>query len=201
MKPIIKKSYMYITENNKTKIYNVNYNLKEILDLINDYSIKKGATLINKKSLGKISNYKNGRVIEESIKRKIQEQNSNNKSEPSNVYLYKILENESKFITTLLDSFKSYPFVIYGQPYTLINFSKIYDMLINNELSENDIEFMQILLRELDIKINRTCIQKHDLPNKTPTKVEDGIKNINLIKEIRNYKKHEPFQLIKKSNS
>lgn len=41
MKPIIKKSYMYITENNKTKIYNVYYNLKEILDLINDYSIKK----------------------------------------------------------------------------------------------------------------------------------------------------------------
>ena len=74
-------------------------------------------------------------------------------------------------------------------------------MLMNNELSESDILFMQIILKELDIKINRTCVQKHDIPNKVATKVEDGIKNINLINEIRNYKKHEPFKLIKKSNS
>lgn len=201
MKHIIKKSYMYITENKKTKIYNVNYNLKEILDLINDYSIKNGSTLIKKRSLNRISNYENGRVIEESVKKTTQEQNSNNKSKPSRLYTYKILENESKFITTLLNSFESYPFVIYGEPYILINFSKIYDMLINNELSESDILFMQIILKELDIKINRTCVQKHDIPNKVTTKVEDGIKNINLINEVRNYKKHEPFKLIKKSNS
>lgn len=113
-------------------LHEVEYDNTKIKQMINDYSIKTGATLV-KKSFFNVSASDKGRFI--SIKKIEFPKNNkiiNLSTEANEKYDYVILQNESEFIKTVIASFQTYPFVNYKHPYILLNFSKIYDIKKTN---------------------------------------------------------------------
>ena len=79
--------------------------------MINEYSLATGANVIDKKYLGSISDYPDGRIIE----KKVNHIKNRNKiiglsTDPKSIYLYKIIVNESKFIKALISSIKRIDF-------------------------------------------------------------------------------------------
>lgn len=179
--------YIYLKQNNTFAYsYLVKYDFKQILKMINDYSIKKGATIVNKTFLGSIRTCENGRIISE--KETVFPETGKItflSSGESSQYDYVILENESEFIKNLLKSFQKFDFPIACHPYELLNFSKIYDMLKNKELNGEDIKFLSRIFE--DIKIDYKSYNSYILPHGTANIETDALKNsyvLNLVNKI-----------------
>ena len=146
--------YIYISEKDGygSVLCNVDYDSNKITKMINEYSLATGANVIDKKYLGSISDYPDGRIIEKKVNH-IKDRNKiiGLSTDPKSIYLYKIIVNESKFIKALISSIKRIDFDKYRGSYILLDFSEIYSMLINNEISENDLLFLHQFFNEINI--------------------------------------------------
>lgn len=183
------KNYIYLRHGWMTYLYGAKYNVSKVINLINNYSLETGANIIEKTYLGDISSYENGRIIKETITRFDKTNQTRGLSlEPRKRFTYQIIQNESGFIKALLGTFTYYPFPKYiKDPYILINFSKIYDMLINKQLNNNDIQFLKVLLNEFTFfKENEKLY--FTLPEESHSKNKEvaSVKNSYILKFIEN---------------
>jgi len=183
----IDHKYIYLRRHNSFACsYKVKYDFKKIWEMINEYSIKNGATIVNKTFLGSIRTWENGRIISEKETIFPKSNKIIGLSLGANSqYDYVILENESEFIKNLLKSFQRFEFPIACHPYVLLNFSKIINMLKNNELSDEDIKFLGMVFKEINIDY-KSC-NSYILPHGTINVETDALKNsyiLNLVNKI-----------------
>ena len=177
-------------------LYIMEYNMDKILETINNYSIESGATIIEKTFLGIMSDDENNRII--SWKR-IEKKDEIIQGKTIKVYEHKILTNEKKFIKTLINSFKYCNHKSTG-PYTLIDFSEIYELLINKVLDDNDIELFIRILNKFKIYPVRGSLFHEQLLGCDPISRIDAKKNLAVL-SILKYKKIEKVSNITKPKS
>ena len=178
------KAFIYLMKQTDVipSLYIIEYDMEKLLEIINNYSIIEGATIIEKTYLGILPDDENNRTI--SWKR-IEKKDEIIKGKTIKVYEHKILTNEKKFIKTLINSFKRYNHKSTG-PYTLIDFSEIYEMLINKVLDNNDIELFIEILNKLKIYPVRGSLFHEQLLGCGPIRRIDAKKNLAVLSIIQN---------------
>ena len=146
-----KKIYIFLKSDDDTCIekFLVKYDSRVINNMINSYSVELGAHLFKRRFFGNISSYENGRIIYKErniIKRET-------KKSTASIYTYDctIIEDECKFIKVLLNSFTTFSDKTLNIECILLNFSKIYDMLNDNMLDENIVNFLKRLFSHFKI--------------------------------------------------
>ena len=146
---MILKKFIFIKEENSSNLfinfYEIEFDFSKIIKLINKYSLENGALLINKKYLGRITNYENGRIINEKIDNYRNTKIFGLSTIPTKIYNYKIIINENKFISSLIKCFKKI------NQYLVIDFSSINKMILYKEINEKDILFLKEILNEIKI--------------------------------------------------
>ena len=181
-----KNKYIYLRKNNSFPLlYKGQYDAKKLIEMINEYSIKCGATILNKSFLGSIRSWENGRIIsEKEITYPKSDKVIGLSTAPNRRFDYVILENESEFIKEIFKSFKSYENITFAD-YTLLNFSNMYDKYKNNELSDEDIKFLCAFLDEIKVDIKSSS--SFTLPYGTCNINSDGYKNSFLLNYAKKF--------------
>lgn len=190
------KAFIYLMKQTDIipSLYIIEYDMNKILEIINLYSILSGADISKKTFLGRKQDDQNNRVI--SCK-KIEKKSDNKHETTIKVYEHEILTNEKKFIKTFLNSFKYYNFK-YIEPYTIIDFSEIYEQLINNELDENDIQIFIEILNKFKIYPVSTPFFHEQLPGIKSIKRIDARKNLAVLKILNNKEIEKVSNITKK---
>lgn len=184
-----KKCYIFLKSNNDMFIENylVKYDSTTINNMINTYSVKLGAHLFKRKFFGNISSYENGRILQ---KERRYNYRDNQKirglsTAPIITYNCTIIENESQFIKTLINSFEIHYDRDTASEYILLNFSSIYEMLNNNNLTQSDIFFLKELFEYFNITSKGKLLFTEHLPYKEEKTEEIAKKNSSIIKYFK----------------
>lgn len=184
----IKEKYIYLIDNCDMFAEKciVEYDSKRIINMINNYSINSGAHRFMRKFFGNIKSYENGRILHKERRYNYRDNGKicGMSTTPIITYNCIIIENESDFIKALLDSFETFKL---PTTFILSNFSKIYDMLINNKLNDKDINFLKELFDCLKITPRDKIISNDRLPYSRQKSEEIARKNSYVISFLNKY--------------
>lgn len=173
----------------------VEYDFNKIFKMINDYSIKSGAQKETRHSLSAVRYYDDcARIIKRTEHKRKKKDNKIRglSTYPLNSYTYEVLLNEKPLVKALLNSFIQSSRMVqdstcidgyHHENYIYINFTLVNELIKNNELTEDDVEFLISVLKQINIAEESTIEFHQDK--------EIGINNSAVLKLIEVPKKED----------